>query len=713
VMEAKPNKEAALDYAARGIPVFPLHNPVGEDGCSCGNQSCNSKGKHPRTSRGFKDATTEAEQIERWWNRWPDANVGIPTGKRSFDVIDVDTDEAADKVEEIFDDIATIPLARTGRGWQFIFEHAPDSGLTIAASIGGVNGLDFRGEGGYICAPPSLHANGRRYRWKRSLNGSLPPLPEAFVRFARAEQRRERKKSTRMGDHIPHGVRNDTLFRAACSMRAKGFSEEAIRAALKAEAVEKADPEDFDDEEIERIARSASRYEPGSDRESRRLTDLGNAERLVDLHGENILYCPQVGWLIWNDKRWRRDELGEILARAKETVRLILQEAHATQDDERRQAIIRHAAKSESKERINAAVTLAQSERDIVVSADALDREPLLLNVGNGTLDLESGELHAARRSDLITKLVRASYDSAAECPRWQRFLEEIFQDDAELINFVQRAVGYSLTADMREQCFFLCYGTGANGKSTLINTVGQMLGDYAMSMPAETLLSYKKSEQDRPKNELARLKGARFVSAVENNQGGRLSEAVVKQLTGGDPVPARFLYKEFFDFRPTFKLWLGVNHKPRIIGTDIAIWRRVRLIPFNVRFTEETQDQTLKEKLRAESPGILRWAVEGCRRWLENGLSAPESVKAATASYREEQDILGTFLAERCRLDDSKAKELASDLYAAYTSWCDQSGEHPVTKTSFGLMLAERGLRQGRNTVGRFWRGVELLREE
>jgi hypothetical protein len=190
-MEAKPNKEAALDYVARGVPVFPLHNPVGENGdCSCGNESCDSKGKHPRTSRGFKDATTQTEQIERWWDRWPDANIGIPTGKASgLDVIDVDTDEAAAKVEELLDDFDTIPLARTGRGWQFIFAHAPDSGLTIAAAIGGIDGLDFRGDGGYVCAPPSLHINGRRYRWKRPLNGSLPPLPETFIEFARSGAR--------------------------------------------------------------------------------------------------------------------------------------------------------------------------------------------------------------------------------------------------------------------------------------------------------------------------------------------------------------------------------------------------------------------------------------------------------------------------------------------------------------------------------------------
>jgi len=398
--QAKNFLEAALDYAARGIPVFPLHNPTESGGCSCGNESCGSKGKHPRTPRGFKDATAQAQKIKEWWGRWPDANVGIPTCKVSgLDVIDVDTDEATGKVEELLDNIDAIPRARTGRGSQFIFEHAPDSGLTIAASIGGVVGLDFRGDGGYICAPPSLHANGRRYRWKVALNGSLPPLPETFIEFAR---QRRKKDSGETDEKIRAGKRNQELTSLAGAMRRRGADEETILKALIDVNRHRCEPP-LDDAEVEKIARSVSRYAPASDAESRRLTELGNAERLVDLHGENIRYCPQLGWLIWNERRWRKDELGEILSRAKETVRLIYQEAQNAQDDERRQAIARHAAKSEGKERINAMVALGQSERVIVVSADALDRNPYLLNVRNGTLDLTSGELRAARRDDLIT----------------------------------------------------------------------------------------------------------------------------------------------------------------------------------------------------------------------------------------------------------------------------------------------------------------------
>jgi putative DNA primase/helicase len=274
---------------------------------------------------------------------------------------------------------------------------------------------------------------------------------------------------------------------------------------------------------------------------------------------------------------------------------------------------------------------------------------------------------------------------------------------------FLQRAVGYSLTADIREQCFFLLYGAGSNGKSTFIKTISALFADYARTTPVETLLV---RHGNNIPNDVARLKGARFVSAVETEGGKRLAESLVKQLTGGDKVAARFLHREFFEFEPTFKLWLAVNHKPKIRGTDHAIWRRIRLIPFTVTIPDSEQDKDLPEKLREELPGILRWAVEGCLWWQRDGLGTPEVVKAATAGYQTEMDVVGNFLAE-CTESENGATVTTKELYDSYMRWCEQAGEKPITKRDLGTHLSERGFESARNWQGRFWQGLSLRKHD
>jgi putative DNA primase/helicase len=350
---------------------------------------------------------------------------------------------------------------------------------------------------------------------------------------------------------------------------------------------------------------------------------------------------------------------------------------------------------------------LAQSEPDIPINPDQLDAHAYLLNVSNGTLDLKQGELRGHLREDHLTKRLEVIYNQTARCPRWEAFLERILAGRQELIRFVQKAIGYSLTGNTQEQCFFILYGTGANGKSTLLDTLLALLGSYAKQAAPDVLLS---KSIDRHPTELADLMGARLVTAIETGEGRRLAENLVKQMTGGDRIKARFMRQDFFEFSPTFKLFLATNHKPQIRGTDYAIWRRIRLIPFTVTIPEEERDPTLLEKLRTELPGILAWAVRGCLAWQREGLKPPADVTHATEAYRAEMDVLAAFLTDCCVVHRN-ARVKASELYQTYTQWCEDNGEQTENQRSLGMHLTERGFERKRGTAGvHIWEGIGLL---
>jgi putative DNA primase/helicase len=440
-------------------------------------------------------------------------------------------------------------------------------------------------------------------------------------------------------------------------------------------------------------------------REPNRLNDIGNARRLVQQHGSDLRYCPKLGWMAWSGKRWGLDDTGAVDRCAKKTVRSIYGEAENCPDKDRREALASWAHKSESDVRIKAMISLARTEAEVIVRHERLDRDPWLLNVGNGTLNLKTGELRQHRWQDLITKITPIDLHRGVDCPRWKSFLERVTDGNNDLIRYLQKAVGYSCTGSTREQRFFMPYGTGANGKTTFLNTISAVLGDYAKHTATETLLVRR---GDSISNDVARLAGARFVSAVETESGRRLAEGLVKQMTGGDKMAARFLHQEFFEFVPAFKLWLAVNHKPRVTGTDHAIWRRIDLIPFVVTIPESERDPDLAEKLQEELPGILAWAVAGCKLWQAEGLESPETVKTATAEYKQESDIVATFIEERCEQGpDCEVSKTA--LYEAYSEWSKKSGEFSVSKKEFGMRLAEKGFKDGRTGKQRFWAEISL----
>lgn len=431
-------------------------------------------------------------------------------------------------------------------------------------------------------------------------------------------------------------------------------------------------------------------------------TDAGNARRLVEQNLEDIRYCHDWRkWLIWTGSHWSLDATAEIERRAKETVQRLFDLAEQTNNSELR----KFARRSESRRGIHDMVTLARSEAVISVTSSELDQHTMALNTQNGTLDLVTGVLEPHKRSDAITKVIGTSFDPKATCPIWEAFLSRIMGGNQTLIDFLQRAVGYTLTADVGEQVLFLLYGTGANGKSTFLNILLELIGPYAIQAAPDMLMS--KRHETHP-TELADLFGRRLAVCNEVESGRTLAEATVKQLTGGDMIRARRMREDFWQFKPTHKIWIAGNHKPVIRGTDHAIWRRIRLIPFTVTIPPEEQDPKLPDALIEELPGILNWALAGCLAWQVGGLGTPDEVSSATAAYRGEMDVIGQFI-DDCLLPGPMQSKV-KDVYEVYTRWCDDSGERTLPKKRFNLMLEERGYNKGKSTHGElFWFGLGI----
>lgn len=437
-------------------------------------------------------------------------------------------------------------------------------------------------------------------------------------------------------------------------------------------------------------------------------TDKGNCYRFVRHFGRNVRYVPELNkWFLWDGTRWLTDELGQILQHAKQTTELMIQDSQTLADDQR-QKLIKHALASENIARLKAMIELAKSEPGVATNPSQLDRNKYLLNLQNCTLDLKSGTPRSHNRDDIITRCGNIEYTLGNyECPTWETFLQRVTGGDFNLIRFLQKAFGYSLTADTSEQCLFFLYGMGANGKSTFLNVLEALLHDYSMRIPPEVLMV--KTNNGAPTPELARLRGARSVITSEVEEGQRLSEITIKLVTGGERIPVRFLYGQTFEMEIEFKLWIAGNHHPVIRGTDHAIWRRIHLVPFTVTIPAEERDKHLMQKLYRELPGILQWAVIGCQLWQKEGLQPPEIVQAATSKYREDMDTIGQWLAECC---DMAADVITPSkvLYPSYSEWCKDNGNFPLSQKRLGMSLGERGL-VNRKTPDSAWVGVKLKR--
>ena len=758
-------KSLALKYAALGLHVHPLHTIV-VGHCSCGaGFDCKHPGKHPRTPNGVKDATIDRKTIKAWWNRWPGANIGIATGWVSdIFVLDVDGDVGKASLKELTAKHGSLPktvTVKTGKGRHLYFRR---DGARVGNSVGKVGkGIDVRGDGGYIVAAGSVHISGADYRFvdgraadeirvaraprwlldrvRKDLSAAIETknaapcaIPEAKLGRARAYADSARHRELERVAKAPKHQRNDTLNTAAFKLGQLlpyGILNPGV---ITQDLVRVARNIGLDESEIEPTITSglnAGRQYPRrlpflkSDRRTREVeppqkpkdkvtkelallgeTDTDNAQRFANRFGKKALYTPGRGWLVFDGKRWRSDDVGQVVELAKTTARLIAAESAHLGSDSARAERSGFAKQSLSRGSLDRMTELAKSL--LAVEDGRLDANPWLLNVENGTIDLKTGRRERHDPRDLLTKIAPVKSNRHAKCPEFKKFLKRITGDDSTLEKFIQKAVGYSLTGITTEQVLFFVYGkSGNNGKSTLVNLIREMLGDYGLHTPTETLL-VKQYDNAIPAD-LARLDGARMVTAIEANFNRHLDEAKIKSMTGGEPITARFMRQNFFQFAPTLKLWLVANDQPRVRGTDEAFWRRVRVIPLTIKIPEAERDPNLSSKLRTELSGILAWAVRGCRKWQSSDLAMPDTVAHATTGWQKEMDHLKRFVAEQLDIAPG-IKVAASQLFDRYSKWCVQQGEQSLKVQDFKAKLQEVLDVTHTRTKGRsWWRGIKF----
>jgi P4 family phage/plasmid primase-like protien len=782
--------EAALMYAGLGIRVLPLRAGT----------------KLPQTDHGVLDASDDLDVIRGWWARWPKANVGLacgltPAGWRLV-VVDIDLHNPAedgleawaDMVRAAGGEVPNTPRSLTPSGGIHVLLRMDDE-VRNSAAANFPAGIDIRGDGGYIVAPPSIHPNGQPYCWEDyvgpdELPVATPPewLAERLTRPLPTRQPRvgpaytggdrpgdwlaatkdwkellERAGATYCDTRIgPDGSEYELWVRPgkddkdgpSATLGYKGSNvlkvftpnwpglkldetytpfgfyaatqhngdqtaaASALRIDMQMAGIKLPSETVFQPTTTTATERAPLRSVPdpdtGGDDTAHihfSYTDLGNARRLVSTYGDDLRYSPQLKcWYSWTGKAWAEDVTGDVHRRAKAIVDSMVTEIATLQNSDDKKALKKHWDKSQSAGSLRAIVSVAETEPSVPIRIDQLDADPYLFNAANGTINLSAGTFGPHQRDHLITKVAPVDYDPTATCPTWEWFVRWAMQDDEQMIGFVQRAVGYSLTGETSEQVLFFLNGGGENGKSTFLNTIQAILGDYAISAEPELLLA---ADNEKHPTGMADIVGRRFIVAQELDEGRRLAEATVKRLTGGERLRARRMHQDFFEFDVHGKFWIAANHRPNIRGTDHAIWRRLRLIPFTATIAPGQKDAGLPTKLRAEASGILNWALEGLRMWRESGLGESATITEATNSYRADQDDIGRFVEECCIVHPDTYCP-ARELRNTYEKWCEENGERPASTKKVGARLTERGfLRERRGRANTWvWLGIGLPSE-
>ena len=731
--EAKSLLQRHAEYYTKnmGLPVFP----------------CN--GKTPATPNGCKDATTDPARIAEWWGR-STYNVAIATGN-GIVVLDVDADhergkfgdETLEGLEQQYGKLPDTWTCLTGGGGVHYYFACADPALTVGAGF--APGLDYRGAGGYVVAPPSIHpTTGRAYEWEASSTPTsvpLAPLPDWLHRLMLQGKRDKpnKAKGKEAPGKVTEGRRNSEMFSLAASLRAKGLTVAEITAALTEANKTRCDPP-LSEQEIKTICQSSGRYERGpvaaatDSIKPPDYSDAGNAAVFSRVYQNDIIFVDALGWLWWNGKHWERDdhkatawalELSEkMLQEAKEENRAaLLQVAEATAkhaetgaaedadalekakaDAARAKAYLTHAKNSRNAVRIKNMLEL--SKPALVIKADKLDANPFDLNTPAGIVELTTGRLRPHERGAYCSQITQTGPDTKGS-EMWSAFLDTITCGDGSVRGFLQLVAGMSLIGAVYQEGIIIAYGSGRNGKSTYFNALGAVLGDYTGSIDIKVITTDRANKGAA----LATLRGRRLVVTGELEEHQRLSVATLKQLASTDRLVIEEKFKQPETVKQTHTLVLFTNHLPRVGSTDNGTWRRLIVVPFNATIPAGTGIQNYADVLVKEAGGaILLWAIEGAVNFVRNGfrLQIPEVVEEATEAYREREDWLTNFINERC-IREPNARAKTGELYAAYKEWAESNGEFVRRGNDFTAAMEAAGFYTTKSRGYKTWIGVRV----
>lgn len=724
--EAKNMKEWALHYAEMGLAVFPL--------------AC--RDKVPAVVDGCKAATTERTTIERWWDKNPQYNIGIATGNKSSGLVVIDLDVDKNKGIDGYDVLrdwqnkhGKLPetwQSITGRGgYHYFYKDA----IVHSNRVGLYEGVDIRGEGGYIVAPPSVHPNGNIYEWEQGPEeyeiAQVDNIVNDFLKGEKQRRDSEHKTNFKVPELIPEGKRVDTIVRLIASLRTKGLDDDAIKAAVRVENEKRCNPP-LKEKELEKAVFPAlkrdwqvnspyyNNFNAMNENDNKYvnevlkklnelnaverfpMNDRGSADLFATVFMDVSRYNPtKKDWMYYDGTRWVADQEGMRAKRNAKTLADVLVRYSATVflPDDKRQSYIKYAAGMMNYRSRNVMVTDAK-DLNFFENME-LDKDDFLLNCKNCVLDLSGDQPKALEHSAdlLLSKLCNANYNPAATCTLWDKTVNEIMQGDTEKIKYLQKMSGRFLTGDTSEEEFYIFFGaTTRNGKSTITELLLYLLGDYATTISPESLAIKANKDSRTASPDIAKLAGTRFVVASEPPRRMLFDSSLVKTLTGRDTVSARFLHENEFQFKPKFKLILNSNYLPVINDKTVFSSNRVKVIPFERHFAEKEQNKHLKEQLQQEIDGILNWCIEGLYMYRKEGLEPPEAVRTATHEYSEDSDKTGKFISE-C-LVRSEHNLAAKDVYEKYSQWCNDCGLGIDGRTSFYEELKTKNLLSKTGTV-------------
>jgi putative DNA primase/helicase len=682
--------EAAKAYIARGWAVLPLRENT----------------KLPAASSGVDAASIDPDQIQAWFGdgNYFKYNIGIRAGD-TLAIVDVDNrHDGHESIRPLPAEDFTTPTVKTPGGYHYYYL---PTGRPLKAWVGFLPGVDLRVHSSYVVAPPSV-VNGTQYIWETTVyEAPLRPLPD-WVK----EKQSAGKTVKPYQDPTPilPGRWHTTMTSIAGVEVSRSQSEEELYERLVAISKARSHPDHKEHTVSDRIDLARIASDAWADWNRGRVyarSETGQALYFADLYRDIVQYSNKANtWYFFQDHWWVKDEGQKIKSMIRDSIDHRAAKIGSLPDDQRDAELKflgrcgNHSAKIGIYEEAKADKVIGHSQID-------WEPDPSLLGVENGVVDLKTGELLPGTPEQMIYLHTRVPYNPDAQAPRWERFIQEIFAGDPDLIRFVHKALGLSLTGLTKEQVFFLCYGGGANGKSTMLETVRNVLGDYGMNARIETFISKGPSGNNSIPNDIMEMKGRRFVLANEPHSTAILNEARLKDLTGGGNTRARLLNKNEEEFTPVVKIWISFNKKPNVRDESDGFWRRVRFIPFNVKFAGDKRDVNIQDDLAREHEGILAWLVRGAVEYYKDGLVAPAKVLASTEEYRAESDLFGQFITDSLKAGKYVAKK---DIKAAYQEWKSKDGDHYVQPWEYRELDKRLAADYGRKQIdGNRGYGAEL----